>query len=280
MIIFANAKINLGLKVIGKRADGFHNIETVFYPVPFYDVLEIIHNDAFEELISFGFSGIEINDAVENNLCYKAYKQLQPYIKSKKLAIHLHKKIPPGTGLGGGSSDAAFTLTGINSLLNLQLTDQQLSDLALDLGSDCSFFIRNKPAFATGRGEKLSPLNIDLSGRYLVILHPGIHVSTKEAYASLGHEFSSNADQQPTDLTLNDLEKIPVEQWKDLVFNDFESFVFSKFPLISDLKNALYELGAVFALMSGSGSAVYGIFNGRPEWPDEIKKYMLMEGMM
>ncbi len=280
MILFANAKINLGLKVVGKREDGFHDIETVFYPVPFYDVLEIIHNDAFEKLISFGFSGTDIDGPVENNLCYKAYAQLQQYIKRSKLTIHLHKKIPPGTGLGGGSSDAAFTLKGINSLLNLHLTDQQLSDLALDLGSDCSFFIRNKPAHATGRGEKLSPLNIDLSGRHLVILHPGIHVSTKEAYASLSHESNSHAGKNPTDFTLNDLEKIPVEQWKNLVFNDFESFVFNKFPLIGDLKNAIYKLGADFALMSGSGSTVYGIFNGSPEWPDEIKKYILMEGMM
>lgn len=251
MVVFPNCKINLGLHITAKRADGYHNIETVFYPIPFHDVLEVIL--AEEKLLLFSTSG-EILDADDtNNLCIKAYQLLQrDFSHLPAIKMHLHKAIPAGAGLGGGSADAAFTLQLLNSKYSLGLSKQQLLSYALQLGSDCPFFVYNTPCIATGRGEILEPVAIDLSNYNLLLVNPKIHIPTARAYA----------DCKPTKPSIPLIEIIhqPVETWKDNLRNDFESSVFKQHSEIENIKNKLYEKGAVYASMSGSGSTVYGLY--------------------
>lgn len=251
MISFPNCKINLGLNITAKRPDGFHELTTFFYPLTLRDCLEII--PASDSLFSFSASGIAIPADGSKNICEKAYDLLQLQYKLPAIKMHLHKSIPIGAGLGGGSSDAAFTLTLLNSLFELNITQQELKTLAATLGSDCAFFIDNKPAIAKGRGEQLSPFPLKLKGNYLALIMPPIHVSTAEAYAGI-------LPRQPE----HEISKIisgPVNSWKDLLVNDFESHIFEKYPRIADIKEELYTLGAVYASMSGSGAAVFGIFS-------------------
>jgi 4-diphosphocytidyl-2-C-methyl-D-erythritol kinase len=254
MICFPSCKINLGLRITQKRADGFHALETVFYPITLTDVLEIIiEPETSAAPISFTSSGLTINGEPSNNLCYKAYFLLKKdYPSIPNIQMHLHKKIPMGAGLGGGSSDGAFTLVTLNQLFNLQLSEQAILDYALQLGSDCPFFIINTPAFATGRGEILTPTSLDLKGYSIVIVNPGIAISTKLA-------FSLITPKAPDNNLLAVIQQ-PITTWKDELINDFEEPIFNSFPELANIKETLYQKGAVYASLTGTGSTVYGIF--------------------
>jgi len=257
MIVFPNAKINIGLHVVAKRPDGYHNLETVFYPVKLSDALEMA--ESREPKLTT--SGIEVDGPPENNLVLKAWQLLSNDFDLPPVHFHLHKNIPFGAGLGGGSADAAFTLKMLNDYFLLHLKNEELKRYAAQLGADCPFFIENKPAFATGAGDELQTIDLDLSEYKIVILKPGISVSTPEAY--------KNIQPKSPDFTLAHLPQLPLDEWKDTVINDFEKSVFPKYPEIKHLKEKLYELGAVYAAMSGSGSAVYGIFT---KVSNELKK--------
>lgn len=261
MLVFPNCKINLGLIVREKRSDGYHNIETVFYPVQVNDVLEIISstgNATNATATKFTYSGLPVDGHERDNLCIKAYELLKkdfpqlPFIK-----MHLHKAIPMGAGLGGGSADAAFTLITLNEKYTLNLTVDQLLLYALQLGSDCPFFILNKPCIATGRGEVLDPVTLSLSGYQLLIVNPGIHINTGWAFSQI--TFASDVDAIANSSLQTTISK-PVLEWKNALTNDFEKPVFEKYPEIEAIKDLLYETGAVYASMSGSGSSVYGIY--------------------
>lgn len=254
MIVFPNAKINLGLNVISKRADGFHNLETCFYPIPYRDAVEIIPGNPLQ----FKSSGLPIPGDPTANLCVKAYQLLKQYYPQlPSVHIHLHKVIPMGAGLGGGSSDGAFTLSLINQKFELGLSDADLEKYASILGSDCPFFIRNKPVFATGRGTEFKPIPVSLSGKFICLLHPDLHISTKEAYAGVKPAKPSKS--------LFDLLKKPITTWKDTVKNDFEVSAFRKYPELAKIKQELYQNGALYASMTGSGSCMYGIFEQKTE---------------
>ncbi|MTI31814.1 4-(cytidine 5'-diphospho)-2-C-methyl-D-erythritol kinase [Xanthovirga aplysinae] len=249
MITFPNAKINIGLNVIEKRPDGFHNIHSCFYPVPWTDVLEIIESQE----LKFTASGGGIPGREEDNLCLKAYQLLKEKFDLPPVHIHLQKNIPIGAGLGGGSADASFTLKGLNDLFNLKLTSDELEKYAEKLGSDCPFFIKNKPVFVQGKGEQFDNINIDLSGKNLILVNPNIHISTKEAYAGVN---PSPAKWEVKSVIKNT--KLP--NWKGKLKNDFEDSIFPIHPEIAVIKEQLYQLGAVYASMTGSGATVYGIF--------------------
>ncbi|HKJ78875.1 MAG TPA: 4-(cytidine 5'-diphospho)-2-C-methyl-D-erythritol kinase [Prolixibacteraceae bacterium] len=257
MITFPNAKINLGLHVVSKRQDGYHNLETVFYPVKLADALEMVEAD--ETVITF--SGIPIGGSYRDNLVYKAWQLLQADYNVPPVRFHLHKVIPFGAGLGGGSADAAFALKMMNTHFSLQMNDARLKSFAAKIGADCSFFIQNKPVFAEGIGDEFSPVDIDLSDCEIVILKPDCFVSTPEAYRHV-------KPAQPA-FDLKKIGELPLKEWKNTVVNGFEQSVFLQYPQIRKLKNILYENGAVYAAMSGSGSAVYGIFQDSPTNIDE-----------
>jgi len=255
MIVFPNCKINLGLNILHKRNDRYHDLETIFYPISICDSLEIIENKKASWSPSFPFtsSGLVISGNPSSNICVKAYKLLKKDFPSlPSLQIHLHKVIPSGAGLGGGSADAAFALKVMNDLLELQLSTQQLIDYAAELGSDCPFFIINRPCFATGRGEILKEIQLDLSAYKIVVVNPGIHVDTGRAFLSIVPGLA--------DKPLKEIITGPLERWKDDLKNDFEKPTFKQYPVIVDIKDALYSKGAIYASMSGSGSTVFGIF--------------------
>lgn len=267
MVSFAHCKINLGLRVVEKRKDGYHNIETCFYPVPWYDVLEIIPADT----MSFTNTGIPISGIPEENLCLRAYHSLKDAFNIPSVAFHLHKVLPMGAGLGGGSSDAAFTLKMLNDLFTLNQSATQLQQLAAQIGSDCSFFLQDAPMIGSERGDLLSPINVSLKGKYLVVVKPGIHVATAAAYKSVTPE-------QPNRSLKEILENVNIPDWKTLLKNDFESIVFKQYPAIKEIKEALYRHGASYACMSGSGSSVYGIFNSPVELKDSFKEMTYWAG--
>lgn len=248
MITFANAKINIGLQVLHRRDDGYHELETVFYPLKIFDVLEVVEAPE-TRLIP---SGLPIPGNGQDNLCLKAYYLLQREYDLPPVQIYLHKTIPIGAGLGGGSADAAFLLKLVNEKFNLGLSESELMRYALQLGADCSFFIHNKPVLATGIGDVFKDITVDLSPYRLIVIKPTIHVSTKEAYSAVTPD--SRGRQLAAAIAL------PVEEWRDAIVNDFEAGIFSKHPQIKALKTLLYEQGAIFAAMSGSGSSVYGLF--------------------
>ena len=252
MILFPPAKINLGLHILYKRKDGFHELETAMIPIPFTDILEILPAETFE----FKQTGLPIPGMTENNLCVKAYLLMKERFKIPPVYIHLRKIIPMGGGLGGGSADAAYILNGINSLFNLNLSISSLEDLASELGSDCPFFIQNTAQLAKGRGEILSKIPIHLEGYYLKLVNIGIHVGTKEAYG--GAVFSSSP------ISIREIINLPISQWKNELTNDFEKTVFSIHPELAKLKQALYDDGAIYAAMSGSGSTLFGIYKNEP----------------
>ncbi len=271
MILFPNCKINLGLKILGKREDGFHNLETVFYPLPFKDALELLPNTRNKNEVEFTITGLAVDGEAADNLCVKAYQLLKkdfPQLPAVK--IHLHKAIPLGAGLGGGSADAAFMLRLLNEKFNLNLSTPQLLHYALQLGSDCPFFIVNKPCFATGRGEVLEEVAVDLSAYKILLINPGIHINTGWAFSHLsdGSKPSDRLTQGSEGLKPSDPFTIiqqPIETWKHVLQNDFEAPVFAAHPQIKTIKESLYNEGAVFAAMSGSGSTVFGIFSSKPE---------------
>jgi len=253
MISFPNAKINIGLDVIEKRPDNFHNIDTVLYPVDIKDILEIIEAQDDNGSVRFTSSGLPIDADAGNNLCVEAYRLLCGDHNLPPVCIHLHKVIPVGAGLGGGSADAAFTIKMLNKLFSLNITEQGMVEYAKRLGSDCAFFINNHPARATGRGDILEPVETDIAGYILVLVYPGIFISTAEAYSSVTPE-------KPQQL-LKDLVMQPLKQWKGTVHNSFETTIFTKYPELREIKEKLYGLGALYSSLSGSGSAVYGIFD-------------------
>ncbi len=254
MICFPSCKINLGLRITQKRADGFHALETVFFPISIKDALEIIiEPDANAAPITFTSSGLAINGDPSDNLCFKAYELLKKdYPTIPNIKMHLHKQIPMGAGLGGGSSDGAFTLVALNQLFDLQITEDKLMQYALTLGSDCPFFILNSPAYATSRGEILKPINVNLDGYTIIIVNPGIAISTKLAFSLI--------TPKVPDSNLESIICESVSTWKDNLINDFEEPIFNSFPELANIKETLYQKGAVYASMTGTGSTVYGIF--------------------
>ncbi len=265
MILFPPAKINLGLNVFGKRSDGYHEIETCMYPIQWTDVLEVLPRDQFE----FVQTGIPVDCSPENNLCVKAFRLMQKHFSVPNVFIHLRKNIPMGAGLGGGSSDAAYVLRGINELFSLEVGKEELNILAAELGSDCPFFINDKAQIATGRGEVMMDIKLDLSDFFVKVVHPSLHVGTKEAYE--GVRFSEQ------EIRLSGLLRQPIESWKHTLENSFESSVLTKNTLIADLKDKMYADGAIFAAMSGSGSSVFGIFS---ELPNQLKNETSWVGVL
>jgi len=265
MINFPNAKINIGLNIIEKRKDGFHTIESIFYPIKLSDILEInISKNGF----LFNTTGISIDkESQENNICIKAYHLLKTYYSIPPVHIHLHKNIPVGAGLGGGSSDAAYTLKMLNSMMKLNLSNEVLLKIAEETGSDCPFFIFNKPSFVTEKGNLLFPINFNLKGYFLVLVYPFIQVNTAVAYQKI--------KPQPTSEKLTEQIKQPIETWKDNIKNDFEKVIFNEYPEIKEIKEQLYHSGAVYASMSGSGSTVYGFFREEVDLKTEFSHYFI-----
>ena len=260
MVLFPNAKINIGLNITERRNDGYHNLESIFYPVNIYDRLQV---DINTEENAFGctitLDGIELEGRPEDNLVVRAYTLLAEKYNLKPVRVKLQKLIPMGAGLGGGSSDAAFMLKALNELFQLELSDQQLETFATRLGADCAFFIKNQPVYATGIGNVFHydmPIP-SLSGNTLVLVKPDVFVSTRDAYSLVKPAKPSHP--------LIECVNAPLSQWKGLITNDFEASVFPKFPIIQAVKEKLYQMGAVYASMSGSGSSVFGLFSHRPQ---------------
>lgn len=251
MIAFPNAKINIGLNVTARRPDGYHNIETVFYPVKIHDVLELVEADE----LSFQSSGLEIPGFADENLCLKAYEMLKKDFNLPLIRIHLHKAIPIGAGLGGGSADAAFFIRLLNDKFQLGLNIQKMEEYARRLGADCAFFLHNRPVYAYDKGDRFREVDLNLDAYFKVLVMPDVHVSTGEAYRGV--------KPMPSDKSLVDLIKLPVEEWKFHLKNDFEESVLRNHPEIRGVKAALYDAGAIYASMSGSGASVYGIFSGK-----------------
>lgn len=272
MILFPNAKINLGLNVTEKRADGFHNLETVFYPFKSCDALEVIKNTAFSKgkaKAQMSVSGIKVGGKVENNLVVKAFDLLDKNFDLGPVKIHLHKSIPMGAGLGGGSADAAFMLNALNELFELEITMEELAAYAGMLGSDCAFFIYNSPLFATGKGNEFEELNFQLPALKISVVHPGIHSNTAEAYSGI-------RPKKPQ-TSIKEILQQDLREWKTQLHNDFEEPIFKKYAEIQKVKQRFYDEGAVYSSMSGSGSAVFAIFEKEiPEinWP---KNYQVLK---
>lgn len=252
MIVFPNCKINIGLNILEKRDDGYHNLETIFFPVPLKDVLEVISANDSSKDYELHLSGIAIDAGEQDNICIKAYQLLKKDFPAlPPVKIYLYKTIPSGAGLGGGSADGAFMLMLLNEKFHLHITQQKLLQYALKLGSDCPFFIINQLCFAQKRGELLQPIETNLSDYTIVLVNPVIHVDTGWAFSQV--KFSAGGN-------LPDMIQLPVESWKEKIKNDFEEPVFKKYPAIQNIKEQLYNLGAIYACMSGSGSTVFGIF--------------------
>lgn len=273
MVVFPNCKINLGLHVIRKRDDGYHDLQTVFYPLPVRDALEVVKLEAGArkpEEVELHVSGLSVNGRPEDNLCIKAYDLLKKdFPQLSAIQMYLHKAIPMGAGLGGGSADGAFTLQLLNEKFQLKLSREQLLDYALRLGSDCPFFIINKPCIATGRGELMQAVALNLSSYSFMLVHPGIHVNTGWAFSQL--------TPAPSVQPLPAIMQQPVSTWPSVLKNDFEAPVLQHHPGLKAIKEKLYEAGALYASMTGSGSCFYGIFpkNQWPHitWPDNYKVF-------
>lgn len=253
MYTLPNAKINIGLNVVSKRNDGYHDLQTVFYPIPLTDSLELKDGSKWDDACTLVLSGNKVEGRKEDNLVYRVFTSLQKEFNLPPTIIFLSKHIPTGAGLGGGSSDAASTMIMANEKFRLGLTDRDMEERLSVFGSDCPFFVRNKPVYAEGRGYIFSDISVDLKGWYLLLVKPPVSVSTKEAYNGIRPAFPA--------LSLKEsIVSTPVEQWRGVIKNDFEPTVFLSHPQISAIKSTLYDMGAVYASMSGSGSAVYGLF--------------------
>lgn len=266
MICYPNAKINLGLNVIRKREDGYHNIRTVFYPIPIKDALEVVEARKF----SFTQTGIPVDAPAEENLVVKAIRLLEEHFFLPPLEVHLLKAIPFGAGLGGGSSDAAFMLKLLNDFAKLDFSTEHLEEIASELGADCPFFIRNTPVYAFGTGNVFESIDLSLKGYHLCLIKPDIAISTPEAYAMV-------TPKRP-ERSLKEIIKMPVHEWKEVMVNDFEESIFKKHPLIGQIKEELYKAGAVYASMSGSGSSVFGLFESPPELKSKYPSCFVWEG--
>jgi len=268
MIVYPNCKINLGLNVLNRRKDGYHNIRSVFVPIPWHDALEIIENKRKTgHPLEFSSSGLPIEGKAEDNICCKAYRLLDSIYPLPPVKIHLHKVIPMGAGLGGGSSDGAFALMLLNEIFQLNLSKITLHELALKLSSDSCFFIRNRTAMVEGIGDKIHGIDLDLKGKFIIVIYPNIHIETREAYQNLEIKKDKNK--------LNDIAEIRFRDFKKYFQNDFESYAFSKYPELKKIKDKLYERGAFYAAMSGSGSALFGIFHEKIKVPKSWKKHLI-----
>ncbi len=256
MICYPNAKINLGLHVTEKRNDGFHNIESIFYPIGWNEALEIVENKTSNLEFNLHLSGLPISGNTTDNLLWKAYQLIKTKVKVPNIDIHLHKTLPMGAGLGGGSADAAFFINLINDQFNLGLSKEIKLEIAKQLGSDCAFFIENIPVLATEKGDVFQKIKLDLSTFWIAVVFPNIHSNTKDAY--------SLVIPKKAKTSLLELISQPVNTWKNSLINDFEESIFSKYPIVKEIKTELYNLGAVYASMSGSGSAVFGLFENEP----------------
>ena len=262
MVIFPPSKINLGLSVTAKRSDGFHNVETVLYPIPLRDVLEIIPaHDRFR----FSTSGIAVTGTTEENLVVKAYRMLQKSHGVGPVSLHLHKAIPAGAGLGGGSADAAYVFLLLDTMFDLGLLPGKMEEMAGRLGSDCPFFIRNEPRLALGRGDRFEPVDVNLDGHSLLLVKPPVHINTARAYSWI--------TPREKDLPVKEIVRLPVSDWNSLLVNDFERPVFERFGELAAIKEKIIGMGAAYAAMTGSGSAIYGLFtteippNARDHFP-------------
>ena len=263
MITYPNAKINLGLNIVEKRPDGYHNLETIFYPINLQDALEVTKLENKESEYKLKVRGAPIEGEPENNLVIKAYRLLKKdFPEMGPIQIHMFKHIPTGAGLGGGSADAAFMIKLLNEKFNLNLSIEKMEEYAALLGADCDFFIQNKPVFASGIGNIFENINLSLKGYYIVLVKPDIFVSTKDAFAHI-------TPMRPSQ-SLKEIICMPVETLRATMKNDFEESVFKKYPEIAAIKDKLYDMGAIYASMSGSGSSVFGIFREQVEFIDEI----------
>lgn len=253
MILFPPAKINIGLNIVEKRTDGYHELETVMVELPLYDILEMMPSNHSE----WKQSGLLIDEPSENNLCIKAFRLLQKHYPVGNVYMHLRKQIPMGAGLGGGSADAAYVIRGLNDLFSLNLSDEIQKEIAGELGSDCPFFIENTAQLATGRGEILQPVSLNLSGYSIILVKPNIHINTTQAYSGVHISGDKGSLEQQVSL--------PIDEWKQHIKNDFEQHIFQMHPYLAKIKSDLYAHGAAYVSMSGSGSTMYGIFKELPE---------------
>lgn len=253
MINFPNCKINIGLNITGKRSDGYHSIQSVFYPVPLFDSLEIITS----EKTSLAIHGDAILGDLKENLVYKAWELLNKEFKIPSVEIHLLKKIPSGGGLGGGSANGSFMLRLLNDFFQLNITTNKLEEYAASLGSDCPFFIQNKPAIVTGRGEFVQPMNLNLKGKFLLLVNPGIHIST-------GKAFSMITPTEKTAYLPSEIEKLNLSDWQKFFENDFEKPILNAYPKIQEIAETMSSLGSFYQSLSGTGSTYYGLFHKKP----------------
>jgi 4-diphosphocytidyl-2-C-methyl-D-erythritol kinase len=257
MLLFPNCKINLGLNIVKKLPNGYHLIETAFYPINWCDILEVNETTKLNTTFNLKQTGLNINGKIEDNILYKSYKLINEIKKLPNLNIHLHKQIPMGAGLGGGSSNAAFFINYLNSTFQLNLNSYDLNNIASKLGADCAFFLNNKPVFAKGIGNEFEPLNLNLKQFYIVLIYPNIHSDTKLAYNNVTPSLPLN------DLKQN-IETLAINKWENVISNSFEESIFTNYPKIKEVKDYLYQKNALYASLSGSGSAVFGIFNFLP----------------
>ena len=270
MICFPNAKINIGLRVTGKRPDGYHNIESILYPICLTDILEVSEQEKVSgKGISLDTTGIKMDTPLKENLVFRTAELLRKEYSIPPLSIHLHKLIPIGSGLGGGSSDTAFLLRLLNKKFNIGITEEKLFSIASGLGSDCPFFLNNTSAFISGRGEEIQQMHLNLNRLYLVVVYPDIHIDTSFAYSQI-------TPSKPG-LSLQKLIKYPINQWKENIINDFEKPVFSKYPNIRKIKEKLYRMGAIYSSLTGSGSAVYGLFDKETETDGQFGHYLVWQ---
>ena len=265
MICFPNAKINLGLRIVNRRSDGFHNIETLMYPIGLCDALEIVPADEF----GFSLTGLAIEGDQDNNLCVKAYELMQKRYDLDPVHIHLHKVIPTGAGLGGGSANAVHTLKLLRRVFKLKFCGSEFNEMAKMLGSDCNFFVNNEPALCTGRGEIVNPVDFSLKGWHLLLVKPPFDIATSEAY-------TQTTPSEKALWTARDLPDEP-DRWKDWMINDFESGLMEKYPVLAEIREKLYSLGATHVSLSGSGSAMFGLFKEKPETTDEFEGMFVWE---
>jgi len=273
MIIYPNAKINLGLNILEKRQDGFHNIESIFLPINLSDIIEIIQfPDGFKKMPAPILSGLALDIEPSETSIYKAWRLLHEELKIPPVQFALHKQIPLGSGLGGGSSDSSFVILALNELFNLKLCKAELLDYMGRMGSDCSFFYYNQPVFVSGVGDRIKPIELDLSGLFIYLVVPDIHISTQEAYAMV--------EPKSAFFPLENLNTIRIEQWKKHLFNDFEEPLFEKFPDLRYVKEELYRSGAIYSSVTGSGAGVYGLFRELPERNLNFKPYFNWAGKL
>ncbi|RXQ87498.1 4-(cytidine 5'-diphospho)-2-C-methyl-D-erythritol kinase [Ancylomarina salipaludis] len=271
MLTYSNAKINIGLNIVEKRKDGFHNLETIFFPIAMRDAIEIADSKGNADY-TFSASGIPIDIDASENIVVKAYELIRAKYNFPAQDIHLHKSIPFGAGLGGGSANAAYMIKLLNQKFNLGMTESEMEGWVSQLGSDCAFFIKNKPAFAFEKGDKLCSIDLDLSGFHILLIKPDIHISTAEAYA--------NIKPNKPEKSLQQLIQEPIENWKTTIKNDFEDSIFPKYPLLAEIKKELYEQGAIYAAMSGSGSSLFGIFKNDPQILPQWEEHFCWENRL